>query len=697
MSRKRMRFVNLILVFVLLAAGMMGVASAAPPAQEGTTYTVKLGDNLWTLAEKYLGNGAAYPAIAGATNDKAAADATFALVANPSLIHPGWKLLIPTPEAAAKYLTFELAAVPAPEKALDFIMVQHALCAWDSFWCTVEAGISQAADDASVNVTVLGPDEFDLEKVAQLIDQAVAAQPDGIGLTVTDPDLFREPIQRALDAGIPVVAYNAGAGPIADGIDYMTYLGQDEYAGGYLGGLKLAAGGGASGVCINQQVGHTGLDKRCNGFTDAMEENGIAAEVLAIGDDPAEAQTIIDDYYTANPDTDIFLTLGPNGANPFYAFMEAAGLGAGDVTHGTFDLSPEINARILDGTTMFGIDQQPFLQGYGAVQMLVMVNRYGISPAMPVSATGPGFVDASGVGFEADPDREVNLLMVQHALCAWDSFWCVVQKGIQQAGEEMGVNVTVLGPDEFDLEKVAQLIDQAVAAQPDGIGLTVTDSDLFREPIQRALDAGIPVLAYNAGAGPIADGIDYMTYLGQDEYQGGYQGGLKLAAGGGTKGVCINQQVGHTGLDKRCNGFVAAMEENGIAAEVLAIGDDPAEAQTIIDDYYTANPDTDIFLTLGPNGANPFYAFMEAAGLGAGDVTHGTFDLSPEIIARIKDGTSMFGIDQQPFLQGYGAVQALVLKIRYGISPALPVTPTGPGFVDLSNIAIVEELAGEYR
>ena len=696
MSSKRTRFVNMILVFVLLTMGL-GVASAAPPAQEGTTYTVKLGDNLWTLAEKYLGNGAAYPAIAGATNDKASADATFAQVANPSLIHPGWKLLIPTAEAAAQYLTFELAAIPSPEKALDFIMVQHALCAWDSFWCTVEAGINQAADDASANVTILGPDEFDLEKVAQLIDQAVAAQPDGIGLTVSDPDLFREPIQRALDAGIPVVAYNAGSGPIKDGIDYMTYLGQDEYAGGYLGGLKLAAGGGAEGVCINHQVGHAGLDARCNGFVAAMEENGIAAEVLSITNDPAESQTIIDDYYTANPDTDIFMTLGPNGANPFYAFMEAAGLGAGDVVHGTFDLSEEINARILDGTSMFGIDQQPFLQGYGAVQMLVMVNRYGIGPALPVSATGPGFVDASGVGFEADPDREVSLTMVQHALCAWDSFWCVVQKGIQQAGEEMGVDVTVLGPDEFDLEKVAQLIDQAVAAQPDGIGLTVTDPDLFREPIQRALDAGIPVLAYNAGAGPIADGIDYMTYLGQDEYQGGYLGGLRLAAGGGVKGVCINQQVGHTGLDKRCNGFIDAMEENGIAAEVLAIGDDPAEAQTIIDDYYTANPDTDIFMTLGPNGANPFYAFMDAAGLGAGDVTHGTFDLSTEIIARIKDGTSMFGIDQQPFLQGYGAVQALMLKIRYGISPALPVTPTGPGFVDLSNVTIVEELAGEYR
>ncbi len=293
--------------------------------------------------------------------------------------------------------------------------------------------------------------------------------------------------------------------------------------------------------------------------------------------------------------------------------------------------------------------------------------------------------------------KPLKIYAVQHALCAWDSFWCTVEDGIKTAADQMGVEVTILGPDKFDLEKVAQLIEQAVAAQPDGLALTVTDADLFRAPIQKALDAGIPVVAYNAGSGPVVDGIDYLTYLGQDEYQGGYQAGMRLAADGGTAGVCINQQVGHTGLDRRCQGFVDALTENGIDAEVLAISDDPASSQTVISDYYTANPDTDLFLTLGPNGANPFYAFMEAEGLGAGDIKHGTFDLSPEIIAKIKDGTTMFGIDQQPFLQGYGAVMTLMLKVRYGVSPAVPVTATGPGFVDLTNVEVVESLAGQYR
>jgi simple sugar transport system substrate-binding protein len=589
------------------------------------------------------------------------------------------------------------AASAGPQRQVELILVQHALCAWDSFWCTVEDGIQQAGSDMGVDVTILGPESFDLEKVAQLIDQAVAAQPDGIGLTVSDPDLFRGPIQRALDAGIPVVAYNAGAGPAEDGIDYLTYLGQDEYQGGYSGGLRLADAGGATGVCVNHQVGHVGLDARCEGFLSAMNASGLPGEVLAISNDPAESQTILGDYYAANPDTDIFLTLGPNGANPLYAFLEGAGLGPGDVFHGTFDVSEEIAARIRDGATMFGIDQQPFLQGYGAVSMLTMASRYGILPALPVTATGPGFVDASNVDFQTDPNREVDLALVQHALCAWDSFWCVVENGIQQAAQEMNVRANVLGPDEFDLEKVAQLIDQAVASQPSGMAVTVSDPDLFREPIQKALDSGIPVVAYNAGAGPLRDQIAYMTFLGQDEWQGGYQGGLRLSTGGGTRGVCVNHQVGHTGLDARCSGFLTAMEESGIPAQVLSISNDPAESQTVLDDFYSVHPDTDIFLTLGPTGANPFYAFMEAAGLGPGQVKHGTFDLGEEIISRIKDGTTLFGIDQQPFLQGYGAVQALMLKVRYGISPAMAVTPTGPGFVDAGNVDLVERLAGTYR
>jgi len=285
----------------------------------------------------------------------------------------------------------------------------------------------------------------------------------------------------------------------------------------------------------------------------------------------------------------------------------------------------------------------------------------------------------------APAEKPLKLIMVQHALCAWDAFWCTVEDGIKTAAKDMGVEVTILGPDKFDLEKTASLIDQAVAAQPDGIGLTVTDPVLFKEPITKALAAGIPVLAYNAGKGPVLDGIPYMTYLGMDEYQGGYQSGLRLIDAGGKRGVCINHQVGHAGLDLRCKGLIDAFTEKGLKAEVLGVkGEDAAQAQTTISDFYTANPDVDAFLTLGPSSANPFYAFLDAST--PANVKHITFDLTPEVEARIKDGTTIAAVDQQPFLQGYGAVMYLMLRDRYNITPATAVTATGPGFFTKDNL-----------
>ena len=583
---------------------------------------------------------------------------------------------------------------------LNLVFVQHALCSWDSYWCDVEDGILQAAQDMHVNTNILGPDQFDPEQVAALIDQAVASEPDGLAVTIPDLDRLREPIQRALDAGIPVVAYNSGAGPSADELDYMTYLGSDEAQGGYLSAIRLADAGGTKGVCINHQVGHAGLDARCEGFASALEIYDLPAETLGVGTDPAEAQRIIADYYAANPDTDFFLTLGPSGAHPLYAFMEAQGLAPGTLKHGTFDLDEAITARIKDGTTLFAVDQQPFLQGYGTVQTLMLRARYGIEPALDVTPTGPSFVDANSIDFESDPSRPVNLAFVQHALCLWDTFWCHVETGINQAAADMQVDVTIHGPEQFDLGQVAALIDDAVAAGPSGLAVTMTDADKLREPVQRALDAGLPVVAYNTGSGPLVDAVPYLTYVGMDRfynYQGGYMAASALAEGGGTRGVCINHQVGNTALDARCEGFINAMSENDIAAEVLEITNDHASALNSIGEYYAAHPDLDVFMTLGPHGAVPFYGFVGSQGLSPDQFKHGTFDFSLADVERIKEGTTEFVVHQQPFLQGYEAVSILMLKLRYGINPVLPVTPTGPVLVDANNVDSIAALYVELE
>lgn len=316
------------------------------------------------------------------------------------------------------------------------------------------------------------------------------------------------------------------------------------------------------------------------------------------------------------------------------------------------------------------------------------------------AAAGQGEAEAATAAPAAQGDREpVKIVLVAHGACSWDAFWCVVEQGNKDAARDLGVDLTIISPPKFDPEQTAQDIDKGLAANPDGMGVTVTDGVLYEEPMMRAINSGIPVIAYNsADWRPREERIPYLTYIGQDEYLGGLEGGRRLiAAHGGTRGVCVNQAVGHVGLDARCQGFSDALAEAGIESEVLAITDDPAESTTIMSDYFTANPDVDLWLTLGPNGANPFYAFMSEAGLAAGDIYHGTFDLSPEIAAKIEDGTTDFAIDQQPYVQGYLVVQWLTWIKRYGLYPPSEVTATGPGFVDKSNLDVVQKVAGKYR
>ena len=107
------------------------------------------------------------------------------------------------------------------------------------------------------------------------------------------------------------------------------------------------------------------------------------------------------------------------------------------------------------------------------------------------------------------------------------------------------------------------------------------------------------------------------------------------------------------------------------------------------------HPDTDTILTEGPNGAEPTIQVVKDLHL-AGKVRFGTFDLSAQIVAAIKDGTIEFAVDQQPFLQGYLPVVLMTNYIRYGVIPPDSIN-SGPGFVTKANADVVSKLAGEYR
>ena len=307
----------------------------------------------------------------------------------------------------------------------------------------------------------------------------------------------------------------------------------------------------------------------------------------------------------------------------------------------------------------------------------------------------------AAVMYAEEDEEEPNIVLVSHGSCAWDAFWCVVEQGNYDAAEDLGVNFTLIAADKWDPERTAQDIDKALAMEPDALGVTVTDGVLFEEPMLRAIDSGIPVMAYNtADMRPKEERIPYIAFVGLDENTGGRLAGQKIVADhpDATRGVCVNHVVGHVGVDARCKGFIEALDEAGIPAEVLAIPtEDMAAAATVMDDYHTSNPDVDVWFTVGPQASTPFYAFFDNAGLQPGDIVHVASALSEEDALRIADGTTEWTIDFGPYASGYLTVQYLTWAAKYGILPPTDYVATGPGVMDASNIDLVLDLAGTYR
>lgn len=286
-----------------------------------------------------------------------------------------------------------------------------------------------------------------------------------------------------------------------------------------------------------------------------------------------------------------------------------------------------------------------------------------------------------------------RFVLVSHAPDS-DSWWNTIKNAIALAGEQMGVTVEYRNPPTGDLADMARIIEQAAASGPDGIIATIADFNVLSGPLGDAVDRGIPVITVNSGTIEQSKEIGALLHVGQPEYDAGFGAGEQAKAAGVTSFLCVNHYITNPASVERCQGFADAIGVD-LGNQMIDAGQDPGEIQSKVAAYLQTNPDTNGILTLGPTSAHPTIAALNANGM-AGAIFFGTFDLSSEIAAAVKDGTINFAIDQQPFLQGYLPVVVLTNLARYGVVPGNSIN-SGPGFITKDNIALVEQYAGQYR
>jgi len=297
--------------------------------------------------------------------------------------------------------------------------------------------------------------------------------------------------------------------------------------------------------------------------------------------------------------------------------------------------------------------------------------------------------ETEGPAPAAEEMRPYRFVAVVHGQAS-DPFWSVVKNGFDAGAKDMRVNVEYQAPGTFDMVEMSQLIDAAVASNPDGLIVSIPDADALGEAIRGAVSAGIPVFSINSGS-DVAKSLGVIAHVGQTEYEAGYGGGHRMAAAGITKAICVNQEVGNVALDLRCQGFADALGEHGIESSVVVVNlADPTGSQQAVMAALLADPDVDGILTLGPTGAAPALKGLQEEDM-LDKIKLATFDLSPEVLEAIRDGEMLFAIDQQQFTQGYLPIVYLVLFKDNLNTPGSDVILTGPGFVTQETAAQVIE------
>jgi simple sugar transport system substrate-binding protein len=286
--------------------------------------------------------------------------------------------------------------------------------------------------------------------------------------------------------------------------------------------------------------------------------------------------------------------------------------------------------------------------------------------------------------------QAADIILIDHT-DGTDPFWPVVHRGAEEAAKALGVSLDIRHPSRVDAVEAAQLIETAIAQKPDGLIVSILDGDVIGPVIQRAVDAGIPVISINSG-GDVARDYGVLFHVGQPEFAAGEGAGKRAKDLGVTKALCIVQEAANTALRDRCNGYASGL---GLEPAIVEASNDPAEIKARAVAALSANPDVNGIQATGPHVCPPVHDAIVESGL-EGKVHLNCFDLSPEVIDLIKSGGADFTVDQQQYLQGYLPVVALDLYTKYGLVPGADVL-SGPGFVTAENADAVAALAGTYR
>lgn len=252
----------------------------------------------------------------------------------------------------------------------------------DTYWDIVRKGADQAA--VKDNIEFLYEHDEAGGRQAQLVQSMIDKDVDGLIVTLAKPDAMKQVVKKAVKAGIPVITINSGQDQSKE-FGALTHIGQDENVAGEAVGTELNGRDRKKTLCVLHEQGNVGHEQRCDGVGKTFE--GKVEKLYVEGTNMPDVESSLTAKLQADDSIDSVITLGAPFAATAVKSVDQAG---SDAEIATFDLNAKVAAGLEDGSIGFAVDQQPYLQGYEAVDLMWLYRYNGdmLGGGQPV-LTGP--------------------------------------------------------------------------------------------------------------------------------------------------------------------------------------------------------------------------------------------------------------------------------------------------------------------
>lgn len=273
---------------------------------------------------------------------------------------------------------------------------------------------------------------------------------------------------------------------------------------------------------------------------------------------------------------------------------------------------------------------------------------------------------------------------------------------LQQAGRELGVKVTIAGPNTIDIPGLVGTLEQTAARKPAGIMVVGWDPSALVPAINAAIASGVPVVCVDADV----PASNRLAFIGTDWREIGMrQAQAMLKALNGRKGRVAMLGLIEQSIDQQAfEGFRSVMAPAGMMVmDPQQDKGNQSEAARVASALLQAHPDLVGMAGFdSESGAGMGQAIKESGKVG--NVFSTCVDSEPQQLRFIKEGVITASVGQKRALFTYQGVRALFdvvhnsLKFsandaKAGISPIPVYYNTGTFIVDKSNVDLMLDSA----